>query len=500
MPDEMLPRFQHQDIAVNLLWKHGCYALLMEMGTGKSRPIIEDWIARVEYGNAQDLVVLAPKGAYMNWIGTEDEPGEVEKWISPEIRSRLCIVPWVSGGNAQQRSNLRTALHYPGPRFLCMNIEALNLKGPARDYILQFVSGRKVIGCIDESTTIAHENAARTTFILSTLANKFMARRILTGLVAPESPMDLFTQYYFLDWRIIGLPDFWDFKRRYAKMIQIDFRPTAQRDEDARTKTKSRKKAWIIESYRNLEELTEKIQKASYRVTKAEVLDLPPKIYQFWDVELTDEQQRIYTEMRNLAMARLANGEFTTANMKLDQLGKMHHILCGHVRKESLELADIPENRTQAVVDILTNHSGKAIVWAPFPQALRKITRRLRKEFGDDSTVGFWGETSLDERLEARSRIQSDNECRFIVSNQSVGKFGNTWTACNLVIYFANSFDNEDRQQSEDRPHRIGQTQSVTYIDIRARGTLDEKLIKTLRRKMTISSALQGDEFKEWLV
>jgi SNF2 family DNA or RNA helicase len=255
-----------------------------------------------------------------------------------------------------------------------------------------------------------------------------------------------------------------------------------------------------IVGFRNIEELNKLIMAASYRVTKAEALDLPPKIYQFWDVELTEEQGDIYRQMRDVAMAELAGGEFSTASMKLDQLGKMHHILCGHVRKEDGTLADIPENRTDAVVDILRAHSGKAIIWAPYPNALRKILTKLRQEFGEDSAVGYWGETDLDDRLEARDRIQNDNKCRFIVSNQSVGKFGNTWTACNLVLYFANSFDNEDRQQSEDRAHRIGQTKSVTYIDLRCRGTIDERLIQVLRKKITISSTLQGDGFKSWLV
>jgi SNF2 family DNA or RNA helicase len=186
--------------------------------------------------------------------------------------------------------------------------------------------------------------------------------------------------------------------------------------------------------------------------------------------------------------------------MKLDQLGKLQHILCGHVRQEDDHIYDIPENRTSAVIEILHGHAGKAIIWCPYPRALRKIAKRLLEEFGEDSTVCYWGETRLEERLIARSRIQNDDKCRFIVSNQSVGKFGNTWTSCNLVIYYANSFDNEDRQQSEDRAHRIGQTKSVTYIDLRAKGTVDEKLIKVLRQKINVSSTLQGDSFKQWLV
>jgi hypothetical protein len=495
----MEARYKHQETANNLLWENNEFALIMEQGTGKSRPIIDDWLARVSAGVADDLVVIAPKGCYLNWIGTDEEPGELTLWIPPDILQNINIGYWRSSATTAHQLTQANLLYAKSPRFLAMNIEALNREGKARDYLLKFIEGHKVIGVIDESTTICHESAARTSWILETLSHQFISRRILTGLVAPESPMDLYTQYRYLDWRIIGQKTFWGYKNRYAVLQQMDFRPAAQRVMDE-VNRKFHRKAHIIVNYRNLEELNQKIMTKSYRVLKKDVLDLPPKIYQFWDVELTPEQERVYNMMKEIAMAQLNSGEFTTASQKLDQLGKLQHILCGHVRTEGGELENIPENRTEAVVEILRQTSDKAIIWCPWPQALRKIRDRLQEEFGPESTASFWGETSLDERLEARARIQHDDNCRFIVSNQSVGKFGNTWTACNVVIYFANSFDNEDRQQSEDRAHRIGQTRSVTYIDLRARGTVDEKLIKTLRKKITISSTLQGDEFRSWLI
>jgi len=471
----------------------------MEQGTGKSRPIIDDWLARVSAGTAQDLVILAPKGCYLNWIGTDEDPGELTLWVPPEILQTINIGWWRSSASIGHQRMQENLLHAKSPRFLAMNIEALNRPGKAREYLLKFIQGHRVIGVIDESTTICHEEAARTKWIIENLSHLFIARRILTGLVAPESPMDLYTQYRYLDWRVIGQKTFWGYKNRYGIMQQMDFRPAAQKVMDE-IHRKFYRKPSVVVGYRNLDELTEKIMTKSYRVLKKDVLDLPPKIYQFWDVELTEEQERVYNQMKNVAMAQLESGEFTTASQKLDQLGKLQHILCGHVRTEGGELEDIPETRVDAVVEILHQTADKAIIWCPWPQALRKIRDRLQEEFGPESTASFWGETSLDERLEARARIQHDDTCRFIVSNQSVGKFGNTWTACNVVVYFANSFDNEDRQQSEDRAHRIGQTRSVTYIDLRARGTIDEKLIKTLRKKITISSTLQGDEFKSWLI
>lgn len=483
----MHSKYQHQEQGVALLGKEDIFALLLEQGTGKSRIVVEDWVARATSNRQMDLVVIAPKGCYLNWIE------ELNSWTPPDFSYYLGI--WRSGGNKSQKHELDNLLFAKGPRCLLMNVEALNRVGPARDYILKFLYGHKVIGVIDESTTIAHEDAQRTKFILNALAPRFAVRRILTGLVAPESPMDLFTQYHYLDWRIIGQPTYWGFKNRYSIIKKVDFRPA-----EARMSKAPSKMANVVVGFRNLEELNQRIMAKSYRVLKANVLDLPPKIYQFWDVDLTDQQDTIYRQMRDIAMAQLDKGEFTSASMKLDQLGKLQHILCGHVRNEDGTLWDIPEKRTDAVAEILHNHSGKAIIWAPYPRALQKIRDRLRKEFGPESTVCFWGETSLDERVDARDRIQNDEKCRFIVSNQSVGKFGNTWTACDLVIYYANSFDNEDRQQSEDRAHRIGQTKSVTYIDLRSSGTIDEKLIQALRKKITVSSELQGDGFRSWLV
>src|SRR5215467_13933684 len=247
----MLPRFNHQEKANELLWANGVFALIMEQGTGKSRPIIDDWLARIDYGNAQDLVVLAPKGCYMNWIGTEGEPGELMKWVPPERLPTLNIVPWRTDLAAHRRA-LDNLLRATGPRFLVMNIEALNRVGLAREYLLVFCDGRRVIGTIDESTTICHEDAQRTQFILDHFAPRLIARRILSGLVAPESPMDLYTQYCFLDWQIIGQRSYFGFRNRYAIMNKIDFRPMSERVSDFKAGKKGRP-AQVLVGYRNLE-------------------------------------------------------------------------------------------------------------------------------------------------------------------------------------------------------------------------------------------------------
>ena len=72
-------------------------------------------------------------------------------------------------------------------------------------------------------------------------------------------------------------------------------------------------------------------------------------------------------------------------------------------------------------------------------------------------------------------------------------------TAAQNVIYYANSFDLAVRMQSEDRAHRIGQRNTVTYIDLISEGTIDEKIVKSLRSKMDVASQVMGEELRNWL-
>src|SRR5215470_6177678 len=146
----MEPRYKHQETANSLLWDNNVFALIMEQGTGKSRPVIDDWMARIATGKEQDLVVIAPKGCYLNWIGTEEDPGELYKWIDPEALAKINIGYWRSGANTSHRQTQADLLYAKSPRFLAMNIEALNREGAAREYLLKFIGDRHVIGVIDE--------------------------------------------------------------------------------------------------------------------------------------------------------------------------------------------------------------------------------------------------------------------------------------------------------------------------------------------------------------
>jgi SNF2 family DNA or RNA helicase len=117
------------------------------------------------------------------------------------------------------------------------------------------------------------------------------------------------------------------------------------------------------------------------------------------------------------------------------------------------------------------------------------------------AVASYYGDTEAEERQEIVTRFQDpDDNLRFFVGNPRTGGYGLTLTAAKTVIYYSNNFDLEVRLQSEDRAHRIGQTSKVTYIDLITPGTVDEHIVKALRNKINIASAVLGEELKEWLI
>ena len=542
------------------------FALVMDMGTGKSRVLCHVWWETVTRDEVDDLLIVAPKGCYLNWShvpqGEDDEPGEFEKWFPPEEYAQLYIRAWVSGAGVRHQKLLSDFVSYTGKkrRVLLMNVEALSAPGAARDLLERYLASRRVAWAVDEAASIMHWDSLRTKFVHG--AAKLAARRyVLTGLLTPETPLDVFSQFWFLDWRILGFRDYYAFRRRYAVLERVDYRPVDVREAEERrpkvratlyyhrqtekswqaAKTKSDEPFWlpkksaaratprpggcyefsisrwlaeevglvewegrrgveVVVNYQNQDELRERVAAASYRVEMDAVLDLPPMVYMpmRW-VEMAPEQERMYEEMRRFATTVLGDAH-ATASTKLDQIGKLQALLCGHVVSEDGSTIDVPQNRVTAIMELLQDHSGKAIVWAPYPRFLEKVTEALRTAYGERSTVTFWGATGNAERAEGKRRIQRDDTARFMVANQAVGGEGNTWTTPNLIVYGANGPKNKDRQQSERRTRRPGQTQTVACVDVAVRGTVDEKWVHVIRKKMDLAAALVGDAWREWLV
>jgi SNF2 family DNA or RNA helicase len=470
--------YEHQRVALNRSIESNAYGFFMEMGTGKSKVLIDS----VAYlGNTLQIdfaLIIAPKGVYRNWINKE-----IPEHFPQDIRHSVCA--WQANQTVGYKREAKNFFNSdePGVKIFVMNVEAFSSsKGKAAGEWMAERFGRNGLIAIDESTTIKNHKAKRTKSLLK-IAAKFKYRRLLTGSPVTKSPMDLFSQFQFLNPMILGYDSYYAFQGRYAIM--------QKRNMGAHSFQQ-------ILGYRNLEELTNKIDPFTYRVLKKDCLDLPEKTYTVRSVPLTMEQIRMYKDLQKEAMTLLENGELVSAPQVITQMLRLQQVLSGHVKTDEGELLEVASQRLDAMMECIEEVSGKIIIWSRFRYDIVSIVATLAKTYGDNSVVSYYGDTSDQDRQIAIDRFQNGN-ARFFVANPATAGYGLTLTEANTVVYYANDFNLETRIQSEDRCHRIGQKNPVTYIDLIADGTIDEKIVKALRDKIDIGAKVLGEEAREWL-
>ena len=467
--------YAHQLTALDKSWNRETYAYFMEMGTGKTKVLIDNVAMLYDKGKINGALIVAPKGV----IGT---------WHNQEIPTHLpnhinnVTVLWQPNITKKQQEKLNTLFALGEDlHILIMNVEAFSTtKG--RDFAMKFLNSHRALMAIDESTTIKTPTAKRTKNILSlTPLTKY--RRIMTGSPVTKNPLDLFSQCYFLDPFHLNHESYYSFRMRYAIM---------------KTANIAGRKIQLVSGFRNLGELSNKLKPFSYRVLKEDCLDLPDKIFMKRNIKLSPDQLKVYDQMKKEALAILNGKKVTTVNA-LTQLMRLQQITCGHFTSDDGMTQPIKNNRITELMDVLEETEGKAIIWAHYQYDITAIIKEVIKVHGPGSVVDYYGLTPQDQRQGNIKKFQSDPKCRFIVGTPATGGYGITLTAANTVIYYSNGYDLEKRLQSEDRAHRIGQQKSVTYVDLICDDTVDEKIVKSLRKKINIASEVLGEELKSWI-
>jgi SNF2 family DNA or RNA helicase len=335
---------------------------------------------------------------------------------------------------------------------------------------------------IDESTTIKTPTAKRTKNIID-LGKSAKYKRIMTGSPVTKNPLDLYSQCEFLDPYLLDFTSYYAFRNRYAEMKTMHLRGRSIQ---------------VVDEFKNLGELSDTVKTFSERILKEDCLDLPPKNFTKRHIILTSEQRKAYDQMKKAAMAVL-NGKVTTTMTVLTQLMRLHQITCGHFTADDGSIQLIENNRIKELMNVLEETEGKAIIWANYQRDITNIIQNIVKVYGPGSVVDYYGLTPQEERQDNIKKFQNDENCRFIVGTTQTGGYGITLTQANTVIYYSNGYDLEKRLQSEDRAHRIGQTKSVTYVDLIAEDTVDEKIVKALRDKINIASEVLGEDLKDWI-
>ena len=467
--------YAHQLTALEKSWNKETFAYFMEMGTGKTKVLIDNLAMLYDKGKVDGALIIAPKGV----VGT---------WYKQELPTHLpdhienVTVLWQPNITKKQQESLDELFGTDNKlHILVMNVEALStLKG--KKFASSFLNSHSSMMAIDESTTIKNSSAKRTKNILE-LSNMAKYRRIMTGSPVTKNPLDLYSQCEFLSPWLLNFQSFYAFRNRYAEMKTIHARGRSIQ---------------VVNHFKNIGELSDKLKNFSYRVLKEDCLDLPDKIYIKRYVSLTPDQVRLYNQMKTAALAIL-NGKQVTSVTVLTQLMRLHQITCGHFTADDGSTQSVDSNRLNELMSVLDETEGKAIIWANYQLSVGEIIQRIIKEHGEDSYVHYYGLTSQEERQDNIRKFQEDPKCRFLIGTPQTGGYGITLTQANTVIYYSNGYDLEKRLQSEDRAHRIGQKKSVTYVDLIAEKTVDEKIVKALRKKINIASEVMGEELRDWI-
>jgi len=270
--------YAHQLTALEKSWDKEYFAYFMEMGTGKSKVLIDNAAMLYNQGKINGLLLVAPKGVYKNWY--EDQiPTHLPDYINRKV------VLWKSSDKTNEQTEKLNTLFQPGTEFhiLIMNVEAFSYDF-GKEFARRFLNSHNAMMAIDESTCIKTPGANRTKNILK-LRDLSKYRRILTGSPVTNSPLDLFSQAQFLDPWVLKTDNYYEYRATYAIM---------------RTMNLGSHSTNVVVGYRNLEKLTEIIKPFSMRVLKDDCLDLPEKTFMKRPIHMTPQQEKLYKETKNM--------------------------------------------------------------------------------------------------------------------------------------------------------------------------------------------------------
>lgn len=479
-PFKTVPR-EYQRRALDHAWGKPAFAFYMDMGTGKTKTSLDLFSAYFLDGKIDRLLVVTKYSTRLNWkaeVGIHS-PVVTDVLVLDTSKPRV-FDAW----NGEASDALK---------ILIVGTESL-AAGSASSYAQRFVDASTRVGMIvDEAHMIKNHSAVRSKACvrLGLSANHKIA---MTGTPVANGPMDVFMQFEYLDPSIIGIGDFYSFRNRYAIMGGYESKQ--------------------IVGYQNMEELIELLQPFVFQVRKSEVLtELPPKVYETRRVALSDAQRRLYREIAKRDQTSMGDKNITVSSV-LERMLRLQEIAGGVIawertpdRMDSSKFEhrriDGKNPKVEELLSITEETDCSTIVWCRFVEEIRMVSEALREKHGADSVVEIYGAIDEATREHNVKGLFQTGRARFLVGNVATGGVGLNMTRAELVVYFSNSFSFTDREQSEDRAHRIGQTKSVTYVDIVAEDTVDEIVIKALREKKDVSefvrASIKADELLDVL-
>ena len=446
--------FEHQLKAVKCGIKYNQFAFFMEMATGKTKSVIDVIRCRMALGQKIRPLIVCPKSVIYNWGNELDKNGFPNYNI-------------INGSKKKRVNSLADALLREVPAV--MGYDSLIYTGEQPFW--------KMFNCIilDESTYIKTHDAKRTRFVLQYFKDTTL-KYILSGTPITNAPIDIFSQFAFLNKKFLGHSSYYAFRNQYCVMQK----------QGTGFKTYQ-----VIIGYKNKPQLMGKIARHSLQMKKEDCLDLPEKIYTVRHMDMPPEMKRQYREMETTLALELENGDTVTAQIILTKMLRLQQILAGEYveKKDNAKLQTLGE-----IVNETLENDRQIVLFARFKHSIRLITDYIENDLKHKIEV-IDGAKTDEERRDSLESFQSGRVKIFLGQLQATS-FGINLFKGSTAVYYENTFSFENRKQSEDRIHRPGQKNICTYIDLIYKDSIDEHVFGALARKQDMASSLV-DSFPE---
>lgn len=479
------------------------WGLFWEMGVAKTKVIIDTASWLWLQGKIDGVLVIAPEGVHQQWV-----LDEIPDHMPLIVQDSLDTIVW---STAKQKNKgwrkiweaFRDRPVSAGLSVMTMTYDSLMTQRVAGDEkglqkganaAKAFLEGRRILFVLDESTRIKTPGTKITKRLLA-MAKYAPIRRVMNGTPVADSPFNSYAQIKFLNpdaWKFLGIRDASGFRTYFGVF-------------DRKYNAKQRRYFDEIVGYKNLDVMAKVVAEHGSRLLKKDVFpNLPPKLYSSHYFEMTPKQNRTYQELAKKFMTWLDTGELVTADLAIVRQTRLQQITSGYLPAdddEELTPLVLPKDnpRLKLLIDLLQDVSGKVIVWAKYDIDVDLIAEAIREKFGWN-IVTWDGRTSRDDRSTAKARFVDPNGARaFIAKASSSAGRGLNLQVADTVVYYNNSFVLDDRLQSEDRAHRPGIHHPVKYIDLIAKGTIDEHILRSLRNKRNVAALVTGDELSPWV-
>jgi SNF2 family DNA or RNA helicase len=437
------------------------YAYFLSPGLGKTAIAITNIGMLCLANKLTGALILSPKGVHRQFAEEQ-----VPEHLDESIKYKMLLWNGTSL-DVKRRGEQLT--------FLSMNLDAVRTKKgyETAEKFLREHDGTSMM-VIDESHCIANGAAQRTKACWK-LGESATYRRAMTGTPISTHVGNLWSQCKFLDERILGYKYFTGFKNHFCQLGGFQQKQ--------------------IVGSKNIEELYSLLSHHSFRLTKEEALDLPPKIFVTRKYEMSEICAQHYNNLKNSFLTQLDNGEIVDVNNALTCFMRLQQILSGYLPtgKDNETFEVFSNDRLEQLLDILDQTEGQAVIWTRFTQDILRIEEALNKVYGKGSTVVYYG-GNANTRHESLEKFL-DKKARWFVSNPSAGGVGLNIvrSGCGTVVYYNNSFNYIHRSQSEDRTHRLGTKGTVVYFDIVAHKSIDNHILRNLKNKKSLESLTLDD-------